>query len=331
MPVADIFERHVPPSKNPQFSGFQFATGTPNQISEFGYGGRLTSDPSSPAVGAHTLFDLASISKLYTAALAAKLHAAGTIDLNAPIGDWSEVPEALSSLSSMELLTHTSGLPPEWIEAKSRSGTIESLLQLVPDERQRGQLVYSCTGYSLFSILLERHLAANFDSLIHRELLAPLRLSETMFNPLELSDDIAEAKGRDERIPRGVVHDPRARAMDGVSGNAGLFANAQDVFGFLSELMTGSNGVIGEEARKLLFTPRVFGDWEQCVGFRFNDAARTGSASHFHSHSGFTGTLAIIDEARGRVGVMLTNRLSFGTNKNQMAVVYRDFAGQVAL
>lgn len=313
------------PNEGARFSGFQFALGVEGNIISRGHGGAESSREDSSRVSPMTLFDLASVTKLFTASLASVLHSAGEINLDSHLGSWCDLPEPLGLLTARELLTHTSGLPPWWEEQNTRKSTIEVLKGLLPDDEQKGEIVYSCTGYSLFAVCLEEKFGQGFNELVGERLLKPLGLDAITFNPAETSA-IAIAKEPDEEIARGKVHDPRARAMDGVSGNAGLFGNAEDVARFFMEVINPSSKIFNNVSRKELFSPTVSGEWDQAVGFRHRDHARLGSASRFFSHSGFTGTLAMVDPESQTVGVLLTNRLQCETSREEMGEVYRMFA-----
>ena len=316
------------PAEQARFTGYQFAQGIGGELTQFEFGGVLgVSD--SKEVTPETVFDLASVTKLYTATIASMLHDTGAIDLSAPISSWSNVSGALGELSTQQLLTHSSGLPPVWEERLDRTGTIASLLSLQPEASQVGQLVYSCTGYSLFAVALEGLMGKRFDDIVQELLLTPLSLRNTHFNPDAEEVRVSVAKEPDEQIATATVHDPRARAMAGVSGNAGLFADGQDVFRFMSEVATGNAGVVSNGARRQLFSPLVYGEWQQGIGFRFNDTERLGQMGHYFSHTGFTGTLVMIEPKSTHVAVLLTNRLQRNSTREQMAVVYRQFAESI--
>lgn len=312
------------PEKQCRFSGIQFAVSDHQSNYHSWFAGKTDAIQGANEVEPETLFDLASLTKLYTATLASILHAEGEIDLDSPIGSWSEVSDSLGSITSRELLTHTSGLPPWWEEQITRDETINELFSLEPGQSQRGSVVYSCTGYSMFSILIERKYSVGFDTILKQKILSPLELEKTQFNPNTKS--IARAE---EGNPIGIVHDPRAKAMNGVSGNAGLFANADDVHKFLKALISDGK-VITDSAREQLFTPTVQSEWGQAIGFRFNDHQRVGDSTGFFSHTGFTGTLAMLNPETGTVGVMLSNRLVCNTTREQMAGVYQGFAERVS-
>lgn len=313
------------PAAGARYTGYQLAVGAAHSPELLLAGGRRAADEQAEPVDLDSRFDLASLTKLYTATLAAMLHETGEIDLAAPISDWVSGLGEVSAASGFSLLSHTSGLPAEWVEAASREQTIENLWGTALAGAS-GEMVYSCTGYGLMTIALERHYGVGFDQLLTERLIGPLGLTATGYNPAASSNTVPSAA---DELGRTVVHDPRARALAGVSGNAGLFATAGDVFGFLSAVV--SSEVIGPGARELLFTPRVSGEWMQSVGFRHRDVMRLGAAANCHSHTGFTGTLALIDVERGRVGVLLTNRLVVGASREEIADTYRQFAEAVML
>lgn len=324
MSIESFLTGYLWPKTDCRFSGFQYSISSPGQDTLSGFAGTVDAKSDSDFINDGTLFDLASLTKLYTATLASILHAEAEVDLDSPLSDWAEVSEALANTTSRELLTHTSGLAPWWEEQQSRESTIEKLFSLKPEKSQRGELVYSCTGYSMFSVLIERKYNQSFEKLLSQKLIAPLRLTNTVFNPQGKTVAIAE-----DDSPAGEVHDPRAKAMDGVSGNAGLFANSTDIHKFLKALLE-NNEVITDASREQLFTATVDDEWKQGIGFRFDDHKRVGQAKGFFSHTGFTGTLAMLNPDSGSIGVLLSNRLVCKTTREQMAEIYQGFSERVS-
>lgn len=314
----------VDPNAEPICSGYQFAISTRNGQRE-GFGGVL-SPSASTAITNQSKFDLASLTKLFTATVAALLHTRGELDLFAPISSWSPLlfHKSQETLTAHELLTHVSGLPAEWHEAATRQATIDSLLATPADHSQRGEVLYACTGYSLFALALEERTGKSIADWIAELITIPMGLSSVGYLPLD-HENCAEACLPGEGIAQGTVHDPRARALDGVSGNSGLFGSAGDLLKFASEAATGVYGVIGADARELLSRPTSFGEWGQALGFRRGDVQRVGNQRDWLSHSGFTGTLLVADVDTETYGVMLTNRLTRSTSRERMAEVYRQF------
>lgn len=317
------------PSPNARYSGYQFAAYAAG-TTLIGHGG-FTDSTGQETVTSDTLFDLASLTKLFTAAVAARMAAAGELDLDAPISSWSNLKfhPTQRALTARSLLTHVSGLPAEWVERDSRESTISSLLDTPTNPENHGELVYACTGYSLFALALEEWTGKSIGDWINKLVTKPLGLTNTTYRP-DKSESIAVSCTPEQDIPAGIVHDPRARALDGISGNAGLFGNSKDLLKFAIEVGFGTYGVLEDEARKLLSTPSSSGEWKQALGFRVGDAARIGPDRNWLSHSGFTGTLMISDPDGGKAGVLLTNRLTVGTSREGIAEIYRAFSDSLS-
>jgi CubicO group peptidase (beta-lactamase class C family) len=123
------------------------------------------------------------------------------------------------------------------------------------------------------------------------------------------------------QLLQGHVHDPGAAMLGGISGNAGLFGNANDLAKLLQMYLNGGTYGsdrfiesatldrytnlfnLGTENRRGLGFDRPVTD-EPDEGPACNDA----SALSF-GHSGFTGTLAWVDPAYDLVYVFLSNRV----------------------
>ncbi len=118
---------------------------------------------------------------------------------------------------------------------------------------------------------------------------------------------------------RGVVHDPRSRALGGVAGHAGLFASADDLAIFAQTIL---NGGIGPNGRRVLSplavramidagaTPagqrRGLG-WDVQTSYSSPRGALFGDTSF--GHTGFTGTSLWIDPETETFVIILTSRL----------------------
>ena len=119
---------------------------------------------------------------------------------------------------------------------------------------------------------------------------------------------------------QGEVHDEKAwYSMMGVSGHAGLFANASDLAKLASVMLSGGYGEHRFFSRNVMdqFTApkrESTGNWG--LGWwRQGDNQRvwyfgTQAASGTFGHQGWTGTLVMIDPARQLVIVYLTNKIN---------------------
>lgn len=191
-------------------------------------------------------FDLASLTKpVASASAAALLVERGRLDLDRPVAaDWPAFAAGgKAAITPRQLLLHSAGLVADNPLADWRGGAeqlwrrIEALQPVVAP----GQgFLYSDVGYAVLAHLVERLDGRDFERFCQAELFAPLGMRETGFNPPApqrfrcVPTEIAAAEeGRSaaagEGPLQGVVHDPRARAIGGVAGHAGLFSTAGDL------------------------------------------------------------------------------------------------------
>ncbi len=114
------------------------------------------------------------------------------------------------------------------------------------------------------------------------------------------------------KMLRGVVHDPTSRRMGGVAGHAGVFSTADDLSRFAQALLNGSP-VLAKEIVEKMSTPqqpptasvlRGFG-WDIDSPFSTNRGELLPVGSY--GHTGFTGTSLWIDPTTRTFIILLTN------------------------
>jgi CubicO group peptidase (beta-lactamase class C family) len=289
------------------------------------------------------VFDLASVTKLFTATVVLHLVEQGRLGLDEPVAHHLEEyagPSPRAAVTVRQLLTHTSGLPAEAALWRApdllarRAALLGQELQAPPGR----QFCYSCLGYLTLGVLAERVLGRPLDRLVEELVAAPLGLRDTGYRPLSgqqrtgRRDAIAATELRrvgwspehDPEDPdvRGVVHDENAASFGGVAGNAGLFAPARDLLGYgravLAALGTDDVTALGlsRQTVRELVTPQLptglAPGFQSGLGFRIDDASFMGGlvgSGRSYGHTGFTGTSLVLDERRNLVVVLLTNRV----------------------
>src|SRR5438128_10319895 len=89
--------------------------------------------------------------------------------------------------------------------------------------------------------LVERVSKVELDKYCAQNIFTPLKMARTRFlPPATWVPKIAPTEYDEQnRMLRGVVHDPSARRMGGVAGQAGLFSTADDLSKFASGLTAG--------------------------------------------------------------------------------------------
>jgi CubicO group peptidase (beta-lactamase class C family) len=270
---------------------------------------------------AFTRFDLASLTKpVATATCLLQLVEQGRLHLRQPVHQFFEdefgpLPH-LSGVEVRHLLTHTSGLPPipRWPADgahPSRRDMIQAVLT-TPALRPAGTgYTYSDTGYILLGEIIAHIAGQPLEVCFQAGVAGPLDRKTLGFLPKNGPGEAIAPTGPE---PPGVVHDPRARDMGGVAGHAGLFGTAEDVLAFAEAIRTGGGPLLSRAATQRMavsqILPSIGGQsygWF-CPG---NDYLPQGDlfSDQSFGHSGFTGTVLLIDPAFDLSLVLLTNRV----------------------
>lgn len=224
-------------------------------------------------VTTETRYDLASLTKLFTAVLIMQLVEQGELELDVPVAhylaDWSDADR--STVTVRQLLIHTSGLPAVlrlW-ELPDVDARVRAVLTAPLEAEPAGRFCYSCVGYLnlglLFQAITGYHLGEGVIDRICRPLgmastgyrpladgVVPEQIAATEMRPIAWSPDLTPAGPTEHdgqprhdgqegpaQDNRGIVHDENAASIGGVAGNAGLFGTANDLLIFGRAVLTG--------------------------------------------------------------------------------------------
>jgi len=291
--------------------------------------GHFIYDPTSPAIQADTIFDLASVTKVVaTTTMAMLLYERGLLDVDAPVAEM--LPEFVGNLTSDQnrtrrtvtvrmLLAHSSGLPA-YLKLFETTRTRTQLLRAAcstPLVAQPGaNAEYSDIGFILLGEILERVARKLLESFFYREIAEPLDLQQTLFTPpLNLAIGIPPSEDDRSfrlRIIQGEVNDENASVMGGVAGHAGLFAAATDVARFAECMLRGGPPILKPET-VALFTLRETSPAGTSRALGWDTPSPPSSSGSYFSprsfgHLGYTGTSLWIDPERQLSVTLLTNR-----------------------
>lgn len=209
---------------------------------------------------------------------------------------------------------------------------IYKMIRKSPVDPDQGY-VYSGLSFYLFPRIVQNLSGIEFEGYLNHNFYKSLGANTLVFNPLRFFplDRIIPTENdtyfRELQI-HGVVHDEGAAMMGGVSGNAGLFGNADDLAKmwqmYLNMGSYGGQIYISEQ------TLREFSTCQYCeegnrrgLGFdkplveysyRASSVAPQASPSSF-GHSGFTGTFVWVDPEYDLLYVFLSNRV-YPTREN---------------
>jgi len=292
----------------------------------------------------NTIFDMASVSKVLSATMIAfRFLEDGLIRLYDTVADFfPEAPEDKQQITLLQLLTHTGGFPAHFYLSDYTSDparAAEAVLAHPLAQAPGGDPIYSCMGYILLGKILEQVGGAPLDRLAEEYVFGPLGMTHTGYRP---AGDIAptEMDPATGKLLQGVVHDENARFLDGISANAGVFSDLNDMITFVKMLSCDGRKDDGTaylspamlRAALVNRTPNSAGEYR---GLGFNLA---GSPRNFlgdlmgprtYGHTGFAGTSIALDPDTGLWVVLLTNRVC-PTRKNTQLVRMRSLIHNAA-
>jgi len=288
------------------------------------YGNRAVV-PAEELMTADTIFDAASLTKVVACTPAVLLLIErGQLGLEDRVVQ--HLPEFTGEgkdlVTIRQLITHTSGLRPGFSLRPEWAGTAAAIRLATADKlaSQPGEkLVYSDTGPILLGEIVRRVTGKPLDQFLHSELYGPLGMNDTGFNPpREKLSRVAPTEVENGVPVRGVVHDPRARRMDGVAGHAGLFTTASDLARYARMLLNLGElegvRVFKPETVKLMTSvqtpPNVTGrrglGWDIDTGYSGPRGELFPLGSY--GHTGWTGTSLWIDPFSKSFVIFLSNR-----------------------
>jgi len=289
------------------------------------YGMRAVA-PKAEAMTADTAFDLASLTKpVATAAAVMTLVEQGRVRLEDPVVQYLPAFGAgggeREKVTVEELLVHRSGLVPD-DPMDFYAGTPEEIwarknaarLAYPPGLR----FSYSDAGYEVLGELVRVVTGETLDVYAQKAVFAPLGMSDTEFRPVGRGGRIpvariAPTEKRGDTFLRGEVHDPRARALGGVAGHAGLFGTADDLALFARAVLGNGGGWLSPAGVAAMTRIRDFGDGDlRAIGWDVETHYASSRGDLFplgsFGHTGWTGTSIWLDPETDVFVILLAAR-----------------------
>jgi CubicO group peptidase (beta-lactamase class C family) len=274
----------------------------------------------------NTIFDMASVSKLFTSVIVMQLVERGQVDTDAPVATY--LPEfgvnGKESITVAQLLTHTSGLVswlPLWSAYPDVPSRIKAVMDVAPHNPPGTVYEYSDLNLITLGVMVERLTGKTLDTLVAERITGPLHMVDTGYNPPASKLDRIAATEYEAAPPRGMVrgsvHDENAWSLGGVAGHAGVFSTAGDMAILAQTILNGGvyrgHRILREDTVTALLTNhnQNFPGDDHGFGFELNQMWYMGGLSgpRTAGHTGFTGTDVIIDPASRSFAILLTNRV----------------------
>jgi D-alanyl-D-alanine-carboxypeptidase/D-alanyl-D-alanine-endopeptidase len=259
------------------------------------------SDGHGRPVDQHTLFEIGSVTKTFTATTLAEMALSGKVHLDDPIAKY--LPNGIraptkdgKSITLLDLAEQRSGLPrlPANMDAVASDDpyadyTVADMYAFLNGyalSRDPGATYeYSNYGIGLLGQLLANRAGTTYQQLVRHTVLDPLGMSETAFATAPASDPAGLAVGHNlagDSVP--TWH------MQSVLPAGGIVSNVAEMLKYLRCNMGG-----GPIARACLFAqrPRADGEPRHQIGLVWNVNATSGIVSHGGDTVGFHAFVAV--------------------------------------
>jgi serine-type D-Ala-D-Ala carboxypeptidase/endopeptidase len=249
--------------------------------------GRARSDDDRQVMS-DTLFEIGSITKIFTALLLADMTRRGEVALDDPVArhlprDF-RVPELNGrQITLADLATHTSGLPrwptfpgtpfsPAWFAAIPRFSVEDFkawLADVQPEPAARGGWWYSNAGYALLGMALAHRGGQRYEAMLQARVIEPAGLQDTTFQPREVMQR-RMAQSHDATL------NPLPPMKLGIFAAGGsLLSTPRDLSRFAAAILSGSTTPIAQDQELLLTVRRAAAPWiggVQALGWEVLDA-----------------------------------------------------------
>ena len=220
-------------------------------------------------------------------------------------------------------------------DAATRKKTLQQIFRTPLMYEPGTKTLYSDVDYMVLCFCVEAVTGQTLSAFLKKTFWKPMGLTHITYNPLKSGfskDDCAATElmgnSRDGNLHytnvrtntlQGEVHDPNAYfCMNGISGHAGMFANAGDLAKLASVMLTGGYGKYKFFSRDVIdmftapksenYTYYGLGWWREGE-HQFDRYFGSASHTNLFGHQGFTGTLTVIDPEENLVIVLLTNKI----------------------
>ena len=288
--------------------------------------GTLLPQDQRIATRTDTIYDLASISKLFTSVVVMQQVERGRVDLDAPVARY--VPEFAANdkagITIRQLLTHTSGFPaflPFWSAYPDPASRMQAALTARTVSTPGSAYLYSDLNLITLGEVVHRVSGKPLDRLVADGITGPLGMRDTGYNPdPALRPRIAATEFQtapDRGMVWGEVHDENAWSFGGVAGHAGVFSTARDLSVLAQTMINGGahdgERILSEESVQQMITNEntEFPGDDHGLGFELDQRWYMGglASQRTAGHTGYTGTSLVIDFSSRSFVILLTNRV----------------------
>lgn len=220
-----------------------------------------------------TIFDLASVTKVFTSISLLKLVQDGVIRLNDTVVKYAPQFKNLNDVTIYDLMTF--GVPLKTNgrvdRASSREEAEQILFGIERDLESTNKRPYTDMGAMVLKYVIESASGMNYYHFVEENILKKLNMKDTHVVVPKMKLNRVSSTNLDGKYykdgnfaittnaPKGIVYDPKAQIMgqkDGVlSGHAGMFSTANDMTNLAKGIISGK--VINEEYVEMMAKNRT--------------------------------------------------------------------------
>ncbi len=326
-PIDDLIGVGISEGKMP---GCVVCFGRKDQILFLKAYGNKSLEPTIEPMTIETVFDMASITKpVATATSIMQLIERGKLSLSDKVATIfpAFAQNEKGNITVQDLLLHRSGLIPDnamsdYMDGPAKAWDRICELKLVAPVGTAFK--YSDVNFIALGKIVEQITGRDLREYSRDNIFEPLGMQHTGYLPsVELSAKCAPTEQREGRWMQGEVHDPRAFALGGIAGHAGLFSTAEDIALYAQMMLRKgtSNKTKGRDPTRILSAATVAMmthgyavpggirglGWDKRTSFSINRGDLL-SPSAF-GHGGFTGNVLWIDPELDLFFIFLSNRV----------------------
>ena len=294
------------------FNGNVMVAENGNIIFQRSYG--LANEKTKEKLNANTIFELASVSKQFTAMGIVQLQKDGKLSYDDKISKYIPELQKYEGVTIKNLLTHTGGLP-DYMQLseknwdKSKIATNDDIIALFQELNPKKDFEpnekwnYSNTGYLILASIIERVSGKTYGEYLNEKIFEPLGMKNTFvyrrrFQPKEV-DNYARGYIYSDSLERKIVPDELGKEfyvvyLDGIVGDGMVNSNLQDLLKWDRALYTDK--LINDQDRKVIFSSYRTKDNSQThYGFGWKiDSTETYGKTASHS-GGWAGYISYIE------------------------------------
>jgi CubicO group peptidase (beta-lactamase class C family) len=265
-------------------------------------------------------FQLASVSKMFTAMAIMMLHEDGLLDYDDSVRQY--IPELpYTGITIRHMLNHRSGMPDYmhfsdnfWDQTKPL--TNEDMIRIMAVNQPPSYFPAGCgfdycnSNYALLASVVERITGKPFDHFVQERIFDPVDMENAFIYRLEPGQEIPP------NVPVGVSGHKSSRSLprveqnhyqNGVVGDKGIYASVEDLFKWDQALYNGL--LVSDETLEEAYTPGSpkISKWKDNYGFGWRIRAdRSNTVYHYGWWKGFR-TYFIRDLYQEKTIIVLTN------------------------